>query len=103
MRLVPSSANRASVAVPVPASAGAGAPHVSRRRHRAVRVALWVLRVVSTLSLVLAVVAVVAFAIGPRTGLWRTVTILTGSMVPTFAPGDVIISTPMPTTELREG
>ena len=54
--------------------------------------------------LTLAAVAVLAaVAIGPRLGLYRMETVLSGSMVPTFNPGDVIIVTPEPVTAVRPG
>jgi signal peptidase len=60
-------------------------------------------RVASATVLTLAMVLVLALAIGPRTGQYRTVSILTGSMEPTFSPGDVVVSTPMPASRIRVG
>lgn len=50
-----------------------------------------------------AVAAVAVFAVGPHTGQYRTLTVLSGSMEPTFAAGDVVIVTPMPARSLRKG
>ena len=43
------------------------------------------------------------FAIGPRTGMYRTLTVLSGSMRPTFSPGDVIVVTPERLRDIRVG
>ena len=54
----------------------------------------------------LALAAVLAFmviAIGPRTGAYRTVTMLTGSMRPTYPVGSVLVDRPQPTSSLRVG
>jgi signal peptidase I len=53
------------------------------------------------LALCLAVFAF--FGLGPHTGLYRTETVLSGSMVPHFSPGDVIIVTPEPLRDVRAG
>jgi signal peptidase len=39
----------------------------------------------------------------PRTGLYHTVTALSGSMRPTFAPGDLLLVRPEPMRDLRVG
>ena len=57
------------------------------------------LRAVSVLSLLL----LGFLAIGPRTGLYRPVTVLSGSMQPTFSRGDLLISTPQQPAQLRVG
>lgn len=57
------------------------------------------LRALATLSLLL-----LAFlAIGPRTGLYRPVTVLSDSMRPTFSRGDLVVGTPTPLEKLRVG
>jgi signal peptidase I len=43
------------------------------------------------------------FGLGPHTGLYRTETVLSGSMAPHFSPGDVIIVTPEPLRDVRAG
>jgi signal peptidase len=78
---------------PAPAHAGAGAGGALGR----------VLRIVANVALALVVLATLALAIGPRTGAYRTITILSGSMVPTYAPGDVIVSTPIHASDVRVG
>ena len=50
-----------------------------------------------------AVVGFVGLAIGPRTGHYQTLTMLTGSMRPQFPPGSVVVVTREPVAELRPG
>ncbi len=57
----------------------------------------------SWLLLLVALATVVVFAIGPRTGKYRTLTVLSGSMRPLFDPGDSIIVRPVPLDDLRVG
>jgi signal peptidase len=51
----------------------------------------------------LAVLAFVGLGVGPRTGQYRTLTVLSGSMRPSFAPGDLLVVTPKPTREIGVG
>src|ERR1044071_1341103 len=54
--------------------------------------------------LLAAAVASFAFlAIGPRTGRYRTLTVLSGSMRPHFAPGSLVVATPVPVHDVRPG
>lgn len=57
------------------------------------------LRALTALSLLL----LLLLAIGPRTGLYRPVTVLSDSMTPTFSRGDLVISTTVPLDQLRVG
>lgn len=57
----------------------------------------------TNIMLVAAIAAFAVFGLGPHTGTYRTLSILSGSMEPTFATGDAVISTPISTRELREG
>lgn len=61
------------------------------------------LRLVASLLPLAAVAVLAAVAFGPRLGLYRMETVLSGSMQPTFSPGDVIIVTPEPVTAVRPG
>lgn len=61
------------------------------------------LRVAVDLTLVLALLAFAALAVGPRVLGYRTVTMLTGSMSPAIRPGDLVVVTPVPVTGLRVG
>src|SRR5438128_2158506 len=53
--------------------------------------------------LVLVAALFVGIALLPRLGLYRTETVLSGSMRPTFDPGDLIIVRPMPVEQVRVG
>jgi signal peptidase I len=55
------------------------------------------------LALLVGSSVLLAFAVGPAFGLYRTVTVLSGSMRPTFRPGDVILVTPQHASSLRLG
>ena len=61
------------------------------------------LSLLATLSLVIACFSLLVVGLGPRTGLYRTVTALSGSMEPTFYPGDVLILTRERTSQIRLG
>ena len=55
--------------------------------------------------LVLGLALAVLFLLGllPHTGWYRTETVLSGSMRPTFAPGDLVVVTPERTADVRVG
>src|SRR5918911_945136 len=55
------------------------------------------------LALVVAAVALVGLGLLPRTGCYRPVTVLSGSMRPAFAPGDMVVVTPEPSRDVRVG
>jgi signal peptidase I len=55
------------------------------------------------LGLLVAVTAIATLVVGPVLGFYRTVTVLTGSMRPTFNPGDMIVVSPEPMARLRVG
>jgi signal peptidase I len=71
------------------------------------RAVLRLLGRLASLALMLAAVAavgcLVAVAAGPRFGWFRIETVLSGSMRPTFSPGDLIIVTPEATRAVRVG
>ncbi len=54
-------------------------------------------------AIVVAALAFLVLAVGPRTGSYRTLTVLSGSMRPTFPPGSVLLSEPVPVADLRVG
>jgi signal peptidase len=56
-----------------------------------------------SLALFLGCTVLVVLAVGPTLGLYRTITVLSGSMRPTFLPGDVIVVTPAPAASLQVG
>jgi signal peptidase I len=61
------------------------------------------LRIAQGAVMVVALAALVGVALGPRLGLYRTLTVLSGSMRPTFNPGDVIVVRPEPLRDIRVG
>jgi signal peptidase I len=50
-----------------------------------------------------ALVVLLLIGLLPRLGLYRPVTVLSGSMRPTFSPGDVVIVVPEPVSAVRVG
>ncbi|MEP7020443.1 MAG: signal peptidase I [Pseudonocardiales bacterium] len=54
-------------------------------------------------ALLFITLVVVMLSIGPVTGRYRTLTVLSGSMRPWMKPGDIVIDTPMRASDLREG
>lgn len=56
-----------------------------------------------TIALVVAAVALLTFGLLPRTGWYRPVTVLSGSMRPAFSPGDIVFVTPEPLQSIRRG
>ncbi|MHB8465502.1 MAG: signal peptidase I [Acidimicrobiales bacterium] len=67
------------------------------------RVVTRTFRVVLGLGLGLAIVAFLLVGVGPLTGRYRVITVLSGSMRPTMPPGSLVISTPEPISALRVG
>jgi signal peptidase I len=59
----------------------------------------WVQRVLLALALTL----FLTLGVLPRLGLYRPVTVLSGSMRPTFSPGDMVIVTAEPVSAVRVG
>lgn len=57
----------------------------------------------ASVVLVIAVAVAMLLVVGPRTGAYRTLTILSGSMEPSFGAGDVVVTTPAPTSSVRVG
>jgi signal peptidase len=72
----------------------------TRTATAAVRVGwVWAQRALLALALIL----FVAIALLPRLGLYRAVTVLSGSMRPTFSPGDMVAVAPEPVSAVRVG
>jgi signal peptidase len=59
--------------------------------------------VAGSVALVVAVVALVGVGLAPRLGFYRPLTVLSGSMRPAFAPGDLVIVTPEAVRDVRAG
>ncbi|MFF1252660.1 signal peptidase I [Pseudarthrobacter sp. NPDC058329] len=57
----------------------------------------------ATGALVLAAVAFLMLAVGPRLFGYQTSTMLTGSMSPLINPGDVLVTRPVPANDIRVG
>lgn len=55
------------------------------------------------LALVVAFAGLVLLGLLPRTGWYRPVTVLSGSMRPAFDPGDMVVVTPEPLRDVRVG
>jgi signal peptidase len=55
------------------------------------------------LFVTLAATCFLALAIGPRMGWYRPLTVLSGSMRPTFSPGDLIVVRPEAMRDVRAG
>src|SRR6266702_7034435 len=82
-----------TVALPVDPERSTGIAHVL---HRVLDVALGIAAFV-------ALVVFVGIGLLPRTGWYRVETVLSGSMRPDFAPGDMIVVTPESTNDIRVG
>lgn len=65
--------------------------------------------VVATLQVVLAtawcstLLVLLFLGLLPHTGLYRTMTVLSGSMRPTFSPGDLVVTMPEPASRVQVG
>src|SRR6202451_2443871 len=75
-------------------------PRQARTASQAVR-ACWVWAQSGRLAL--ALILFLSLAVLPRLGLYRPVTVLSGSMRPTFSPGDMVIDFPEPVSAVRVG
>jgi signal peptidase I len=71
--------------------------------HRLARGRVGVARVISSILLGCVVLLILAVIVGMVLGLWRFTVIDTGSMRPTFNPGDVAVLTSEPLTDLQKG
>jgi signal peptidase len=64
----------------------------------------WGARRVALHLLLLAAAGVFVFlAVGPRTGMYRTMTVLSDSMSPKFSRGSLVVDTPIPVHDVRPG
>jgi signal peptidase len=78
-------------------------PVLRRAPSRALRGVRALARAGTTALVAVSVVALVGVGLGPRLGFYRTLTVLSGSMEPTFAPGDVVVVTREPVRDVRAG
>ena len=67
------------------------------------RLARWAVRLVATVALVLSLLIFLALGVGPRTGRYQTLTVLSGSMAPQIPTGSIVVVTPESATDLRVG
>lgn len=70
---------------------------------RAARVLFMVARWAARVTVVLATVLFLVVAIGPHTGRYRTLTVLSASMRPTVPAGSVVVVTPIPVADIAVG
>ena len=70
---------------------------------RALRGIRTALRIGGTVAVVVAVLGLVGLGLAPRLGFYRPLTVLSGSMRPVFAPGDVVVVTPERLRDVRAG
>ena len=78
----------------------AGTPSI---RRSALAALLRSLDLLARAALLCACIALIGLALVPRTGWYRPVTVLSGSMKPAFAPGDMVVVTPEPVEDVRRG
>lgn len=99
---VPQAATRAE-AKTATAAIRAQEAAASQTKPRLVRVLLAAVRAAGTVAMVIAIGAFLFLAVGPRVFGYQTSTMLTGSMSPLINPGDVVVSVPTPSSELKVG
>jgi signal peptidase len=78
-------------------------PAHSERLSRVAHALHRVLDVLLGISAFAAVVVFMGIGLLPRTGWYRVETVLSGSMRPDFAPGDMVVVTPESTSDVRVG
>jgi signal peptidase len=59
--------------------------------------------IITTALFIVALAGFLALAVGPRIFGYQTMTMLTGSMSPLINPGDIVVTMPVPTNEIRTG
>ncbi len=100
-RPVPDAPGQARPGRPVPSgpapTTAAGPRSSLRRRVRGLA------SLALTLAAALGVLAVLLLALGPHTGQYRTLTMLTGSMTPQFPAGSVVVVTPERAEDVEVG
>ncbi|MFJ4209159.1 signal peptidase I [Paenarthrobacter sp. NPDC089675] len=90
-----------SAAAPKPAEAGTAEAKAVQGVFR--RIAGMSFRMLGAGMLVLAAIAFVFLAVGPRLLGYQTSTMLTGSMAPLINPGDVVVTVPTPVKDIKVG
>lgn len=74
-----------------------------RRRFDARAIRSRAISALTTLLFVAALVALLAMSVGPRVFGYRTATMLTGSMSPGINPGDIVVDTQEPVSQVAVG
>lgn len=92
-------ATAAAVTTAAPTTAASAAGTAGRFR----RIAGKVVKGIGVGMLILGALVFLFLAIGPRILGYQTSTMLTGSMAPLINPGDVVVTVPTPTTDVKVG
>ncbi len=72
-------------------------------RHSLVGVFRHAIRIATAAALAGSFLVLVVLGLGPRTGRYRTLTVLSGSMNPTIPPGSVVFVAPIPLPDVHVG
>jgi len=101
--LLPAQPTRARQAAGTTSTAASTATSTARTsagwKRALAQLSRWTVRLV----MLLAVLVFAGLAVGPHVLGYRTMTMLTGSMSPGIDPGDVIVVTPLPISEVEAG
>jgi signal peptidase len=88
-----------STSVEIGSEIGTAAPAVPRLSS----VAKFLVGLAGWTATLAALVAALGLGVLPHLGLYRTLTVLSASMQPTFSPGDIVVVRPEPIQQLRVG
>jgi hypothetical protein len=98
----PAAANEPSQTQADPTHAGATTADSERPLHWRSR---WGALIVSSLcrAILTSVAGLLAWSLAPAVFGWHTTVVMSGSMSPRLTPGDVVVSRPVPTQQLKDG
>lgn len=82
---------------PILIEGGAGSPSRFARSTRSAG------RALGSLAIAVPFLALAFLGLGPRTGAYRTLTVLTGSMTPAYPPGSIIVIAPVKVWDVKRG
>lgn len=99
--MITAAVNTAAVNTAAPKATVRAAEQAQPAKRRGVLGRMW--SVFTTLVLVAGVFALLFMTVGPRVLHYRTATMLTGSMVPTINPGDIVLDTQEPSADIAIG
>lgn len=94
---------RPGAATELPPASGDSTPAAGRWNGRGRRIAARAYRWFARVLVGVAAGLFLLLAVGPHVLGYRTMTMLTGSMVPQINPGDVVVSAPLAVADLRPG